>query len=141
MSGICERYSTTELTAEEMEEGEANLRSSVRSRDGESLGELEACVEVSSMPSMPSMPIPRNDAADARLAPEEEIPIYDGIVVQTVWTRLQTLVEHFQNNPPTPPPPTRQRSTYNPSELAVVLVITLVIIVGIIVGVFVGGIF
>ncbi|EJK50547.1 hypothetical protein THAOC_30427, partial [Thalassiosira oceanica] len=88
VSGICERDSTTELTAEEMEEGEVNLGPSVASRVGESWGELEACVEVSSMPT------PRNDAADARLAPEEEIPIYDGIVVPTVWTRLQTGVEH-----------------------------------------------
>ncbi|EJK47324.1 hypothetical protein THAOC_33964, partial [Thalassiosira oceanica] len=90
-SGIHERDSTTELRVEEMEEDEVNLGPSVRSRVGASLEELEACVKVSSMPA------PRqNDAADARLSPEE-IPIYDGIVV-TMWTRLQTWVQHFHNN-------------------------------------------
>ncbi|EJK76905.1 hypothetical protein THAOC_01305 [Thalassiosira oceanica] len=89
--GRDERDSTTELTAEEMEEGEVNLRPSVGSGVGESWGELEACVEVSSMPTR------RNDAADARLAPEEEIPVYDGIVVPTVWTRIQTEMEHVRN--------------------------------------------
>jgi len=129
-SGIDERDSVTEPTTEEMEEGEVNLRPDVRSRVGASWGELEeGCVEVSSMPAPQ-----RNDAADARLAPEEEIPIYDGIAVHTVWTRLQTWIENFQNNPPTPP---QERSTYNPRELIFVLVITSVIIVGIVLSVFV----
>ncbi|EJK56366.1 hypothetical protein THAOC_23760, partial [Thalassiosira oceanica] len=76
-----------------MEDGEVNLRPSVGSGVGESWGELEACVEISSMPTR------RNDAADARLAPEEEIPVYDGIVVPTVWTRLQTWVVHSADSP------------------------------------------
>ncbi|EJK71322.1 hypothetical protein THAOC_07257 [Thalassiosira oceanica] len=75
-----------------MEEDKVELRPSVRSRVGESLGELEeARVEVSSMPT------PRNNAADARLAPEE-IPIHDGTVVPTERTRLQTWVEQFRDN-------------------------------------------
>ncbi|EJK77744.1 hypothetical protein THAOC_00405 [Thalassiosira oceanica] len=88
-SGIYEKDLTTELTAEEMEVGEVNLRPSVGSRVGASLGELEACVEVSLMATPP-----KNDAADARLSPDE-IPIYDGIAVHTVWTRLQTGIEYF----------------------------------------------
>ncbi|EJK63406.1 hypothetical protein THAOC_15933, partial [Thalassiosira oceanica] len=87
--GMDERDSTTEFTAEE-KDGEINLRPTVRS--GASLGELEARVEVTSMPT------PRNDAASVHLAPDEEIPIYDGIAVPTERTRLQTWVEQFRDN-------------------------------------------
>ncbi|EJK52049.1 hypothetical protein THAOC_28721 [Thalassiosira oceanica] len=72
-----------------MEEDKVQPRPSVRS--GASLEELEAFVELSSMPT------PRNDAAHARLAPEE-IPIYNGIVVPTERTRFQTWAEHFRDN-------------------------------------------
>ncbi|EJK48924.1 hypothetical protein THAOC_32240 [Thalassiosira oceanica] len=92
-SGRDERESITEPTAEEMEEGEVNLRPSVGSRAGASWGELEeARVEILSIPTA------RNDAADAHLAPDEEIPIIDGIVVPTERTRLQTWVENFRDN-------------------------------------------
>ncbi|EJK58330.1 hypothetical protein THAOC_21560, partial [Thalassiosira oceanica] len=90
-SGMEERDSTTELVAEETEEDKVDLGPAA-SRVGTSLEELEARVEISSMPT------PRNDAADARLAPDEEIPIYEGIVVPTERTRLQTWVEHFRDN-------------------------------------------
>ncbi|EJK60609.1 hypothetical protein THAOC_18999, partial [Thalassiosira oceanica] len=114
-SGIYEKDLTTELTAEEMEVGEVNLRPSVGSRVGASLGELEACVEVSLMPTPP-----KNDAADARLSPDE-IPIYDGIAVHTVWTRLQTGIEYVRKN-------------YKPILGLTILVIASVISVGVVLG-------
>ncbi|EJK46502.1 hypothetical protein THAOC_34825, partial [Thalassiosira oceanica] len=116
---------------EEMEEDDVDLRPSDGSRAGASWGELEARVEVSSMPTL------RNDAADARLAPKEEIPIYDGIVVPTVWTRLQTWASTVPTRLQTwvstvwtrlQPWVEHVWSNWKPRELILVLVITLVVI-------------
>ncbi|EJK54189.1 hypothetical protein THAOC_26246, partial [Thalassiosira oceanica] len=94
-SGIhSERDSTTEPTTREMGEDEVDLSPTIGSRAGASLGELEeGCVEKSSMPTPPG-----NDAADARSAPDEEMPTNEGIVVPAKRTRLQTWVGHFRDN-------------------------------------------